>query len=96
MEVVFERCAALDIAKKSVVACIRLPRRRETRTFATMTEDLPELADWLQEHRVTHVAMESTGIYWKPIYNLLEGYDFELLLVNPRDFKAVPGRFGRR
>lgn len=92
MKIIFERCAAIDIAKKSVVVCLSLPKRQETRTFGTMTLELLELADWLQEHRVTHVAMESTGVYWKPLYNLFEGYNFELLLVNPRDFKAVPGR----
>lgn len=92
MKAVFTRCAALDIAKKSVVVCLLAPRHQETRTYGTMTAQLLELADWLQTHQVTHVAMESTGVYWKPIYNLFESYDFELMLVNPGDFKAVPGR----
>ena len=92
MDVVYEQCAALDLAKKSLVACLRLPRRQEVRTFSTMTDSLLELADWLQEHGVRHVAMEATGSFWKPVYNLLEAYDFELLLVNPHEFKAVPGR----
>jgi len=92
MDTVFERCAGLDIGKKSVVVCLHTPEHRETRTFGMMTQDLLTLADWLAAHRVTHVAMESTGVYWKPLYNLLEGYDVELWLVNARDFKAVPGR----
>ena len=92
MDVVYERCAALDLAKKSLVACLRLPRQQEVRTFSTMTEGLLELADWLHGHGVKHVAMEATGSFWKPVYNLLEAYDFELMLVNPHAFKAVPGR----
>ena len=92
MDVVLERCAALDIAKASVAVCLRLPHQQQTRTFGTMTGDLIEMGDWLLEHGVTHVAMESTSSYWKPIYNLLEGYEFELVLVNPHEFKAVPGR----
>ena len=82
--------------KKSVVACLLISRSageplRAVRTFGTMTEDLLALADWLAEAGCTHVAMESTGVYWKPIWNLLEDA-FALLLVNPRDIKAVPGR----
>src|SRR5512136_648122 len=64
---------------------------RETRTFGTMTIDLLDLSDWLMGLRVTHVAMESTGEYWKPIYNILEN-NFEILLVNAQHLKAVPGR----
>ena len=92
MNIMYERCAAIDIAKKEVVVCLSLPKHQESRSFGTMTHQLLELADYLAEHKVTHVAMESTGVYWKPIYNLFEGYDFELMLVNPGDFKAVPGR----
>ncbi len=91
MEVIYERCCGLDIHKKSVVACVIVPGAKELRTFGTMTADLLELSDWLRDKRVTHVAMESTGVYWKPIYNLLEG-SFELLLVNAQRIKAVPGR----
>ena len=76
--------AALNIHKKSVAACLHLPHRQEARSFSTMTDDLLEMADWLREHGVTHVAMVSTSAYYKPICNLLEGYDLELLLVNPR------------
>jgi transposase len=95
MEVVYPRCCGLDVHKKVVVACciISGPSRaqKEVRQFGTMTEDLLALADWLTDHGVTHVAMESTGSYWQPIWNLLEG-NFELLLVNAQHVKAVPGR----
>ena len=96
MEVVYPRCAGLDVHKKSVVACVLIstghgPPSQEIRTFSTMTQDLLALADWLASHAVTHVAMESTGVYWKPIYNLLESL-FTLLLVNAQHIKAVPGR----
>lgn len=91
MRTIYQRCCGLDVHKKTVVACIITPEVQETRSFATMTKDLLALADWLAEHQVTHVAMESTGIYWKPIYNLLEE-DFTLLVVNAQHIKAVPGR----
>jgi transposase len=96
METIYPRCAGLDVHKATVVACIRLAEphgrvRELVRTFGTMTCDVLALSDWLAEHGVTHVAMESTGVYWKPIFNLLEGR-FELLLVNPRHIKQVPGR----
>jgi transposase len=74
-----------------VVACLITPEGQVTRTFSTMTKELLALADWLMEQRVTHVAMESTGVFWKPIYNLLEE-DFTVLVVNARHMKAVPGR----
>ena len=91
MEVVYERCCGLDVHKKTVVACVKTPEGQETRTFPTMTKDLLTLADWLTEHRVTHVAMESTGVYWQPVYNLLEE-EFTLLVVNAQHIKGVPGR----
>jgi transposase len=96
MDVVYERCCGLDLHKRRVVACLIVPGpdgrpTKEVRTFATMTEDLIGLADWLTAAGCTHVAMESTGVYWKPIYNLFEG-SFELLLVNAYHIKAVPGR----
>ena len=78
MEVVYARCAGLDVHKKSVVACVltgapgRRRSRRVTRTFGTMTDDLEGLADWLAERRVGAVVMEATGVYWKPVYNVLE------------------------
>ena len=96
MEVVYERCCGLDVHKQSVVACRIAPGpdgapRKQVRTFGTMTADLLELSDWLTSVAVTHVAMESTGVYWKPIWNMLEG-SFELVLANARHIKAVPGR----
>jgi transposase len=97
MDVVVERCAGLDVHKETVVACVRTPgtgrgaRRGEVRTFSTMSEGLAALCAWLQSEQVTHVAMESTGVYWRPVYVVLEGL-FELLLVNARHIKGVPGR----
>jgi transposase len=92
MEVVYERCAGLDVHRDTVVASVIIPAGRELRTFGTVTDELLALADWLLALGVTHVAMESTGVYWKPIYNLLEGTGLELLVVNARHIKAVPGR----
>lgn len=91
MRVVYERCCGLDVHKKTVVACVMTPEGQETRTFGTMTQDLLSLSDWLEQWRVTHVAMESTGVYWKPLFNLLEDA-FEVLVVNAHHIKAVPGR----
>jgi transposase len=92
MRVVYERCCGLDVHKKTVVACAITPEGQETRTFGAMTSDLLQLADWLMSRSVTHVAMESTGVYWKPVYNLLEGLGVTLLVVNAHHIKAVPGR----
>jgi transposase len=96
MDVIYPRCCGLDVHKREVVVCVVSTEsdgtwRKEVRAFGTMTPDILALADWLAAHEVTHVAMESTGVYWKPIYNLLED-SFELLLVNARHVKAVPGR----
>jgi len=97
VEVVYERCCGLDIHKQTVVACLLVAGQdnqgpqKEIRTFGTLTDELLQLADWLSQAGCTHVAMESTGVYWKPIYNLLEG-GFTLLLVNARHIKQVPGR----
>jgi transposase len=96
MDVVYERCCGLDLHKRTVVACRIVPGadgkpHKETRTFGTMTAELLDLADWLQAAGVTHAAMESTGVFWKPVYNLLED-QFTLLLVNAQHIKAVPGR----
>jgi transposase len=96
MDTLYPRGAGLDIHKQTVVACVRRAGaggkvRRQTRTFGTMTAQLLGLADWLAEQGVTHVAMESTGVYWKPIWNLLEG-QFQVLLVNAQHVKQVPGR----
>lgn len=96
MEVVITRCAGLDVHKATVVATVRVPgdegrRRIVTETFGTMTPDLIALREWLQAFGVTHVALESTGVYWKPIYYVLEDA-FELLLINMQELKRVPGR----
>lgn len=93
MQVVHEICCGLDVHKKSVTACVLWAsgRRRQTRAFGTFTHELLELGDWLRACGVTPVAMESTGVYWKPVWNLLEG-QFEVLLVNAQHIKAVPGR----
>jgi transposase len=91
MQVMYERCAGLDVHKKTVVACVLSPAGQETRTFGTMTADLLALADWLLACGCTHVAIESTGDYWKPVFNILEG-TCEVILVNAQHVKAVPGR----
>jgi transposase len=92
MDVVYRQCCGLDVHQKSVVACVMKPKGKESRTFGTMTQDLLELSDWLESCGVTHVAMESTGVLWKPIYNLLEGLGLILLVVNAHHIKSVPGR----
>lgn len=92
MRVVHERCAGLDVHKSSVVACALLPEGKQLRTFGTMTWQLEQLADWLRNLEVPVVAMESSGVYWKPVFNILEAAGFELLVANARHIKAVPGR----
>jgi transposase len=96
MQVLYTHCAGLDVHKKTVVACLLTPTPRgswqhEVRSFSTMTRDLLALSDWLLEAGCTHVAMESTGEYWKPVFNILEAH-FEVLLANAQHIKAVPGR----
>lgn len=95
MEVLYARCAALDVHKKSVVACARCVDGREVhrhvRTFSTTTRGLLELSEWLEQHGCTHVGMEATGVYWKPVWHVLEGH-FELVLGNAAHLKNVPGR----
>ena len=91
MQAVHERCAGLDIHKKTVVACVLTGSGKQIRTYGTMTRQLEALADWLAAEQVSHVAMESTGVYWKPVYNLLENRGLELLVVNARHIKNVPG-----
>jgi transposase len=92
MEVLYERCSGLDVHKRTVVACVRTAAGQQTRTFGTTTEALLALGDWLVAQSVTHVAMESTGVYWQPVYNLLETLDLQVLVVNAQHVKAVPGR----
>jgi transposase len=96
MDIMYSCCAGLDVHKETVVATVRRLNTKgkacqETRTFGTMTGELLELADWLAQEGVTHVAMESTGVYWKPVWNLLED-QFTVLLVNAQHIKQVPGR----
>lgn len=91
-EQVIERGCGIDIHKSILVATIRgLGIKEETRTFDGFTQSIESLRDWLKENGVTHVAMESTGVYWKPVYNIIES-DFEILLVNARHIKNVPGQ----
>lgn len=95
MEVLYPRCCGLDVHKKSISVCIVIREQGKAekleRRFGTFTSELEELADWLEEQKVTQVAMEATGVYWKPVWNVLEGR-FELLLVNPQHIKALAGK----
>jgi len=91
-EQIIERGCGIDIHKKVLVATIRgTGIKEETRSFDGFTGSIEEMRDWLKENGITHVAMESTGVYWKPVYNILEA-DFEIILVNARHIKNVPGR----
>jgi transposase len=96
MEVIVERCAGLDVHKETVMACVRIPggkrRSQELREFRTFTRDLGRLRDWLSEMGVTQIAMEATGVYWKPVWYVLETGPWDLLLVNAQHVKRVPGR----
>jgi transposase len=91
MDILYKVCCGLDIHAKTVVACLNKGGKKETRTFSTMTADLLKLLDWLEASRCQCVAMESTGVYWKPVFNILEG-SLEVMLVNTRHIKMVPGR----
>lgn len=96
MDVIIKTCCGIDVHKTMITACIRVMKENgkaesTVKTFQTMTKDLLELSDWLKANGVTHIAMESTGVYWKPLWNILEG-NFELLLVNAKHIKQLPGR----
>jgi transposase len=96
MDIIYTSCCGLDVHKRTIQACVRRVDKggkihHQVRSFSTMTGDILVLANWLAAEEVTHVAMESTGVYWKPIYNILEGR-FTILLVNARHVKNVPGR----
>jgi transposase len=96
MRMVYPHCCGVDVHKKSITACVLIRDaagrdQQELRRFGTMTRELLELADWLHRYQVTHVAMESTGVYWKPVWNMLEG-QLEVVLVNAQHIKAAPGR----
>ena len=95
MEVKYERCCGIDVHKKSVTACAIVPGAegqvlKVKRSFGTLSEELAELSAWLKDYQITTVAVESTGVYWKPVYNLLEG-QFEILVVNPEHIKKLRG-----
>lgn len=97
MQVVHARCCGLDVHKKTVVACVLITAedgsvQRQVRTFSTMTTDLLALSDWLTHQQVEQIALESTGVYWRPVFNLLEGDGRTIVLVNAQHMKAVPGR----
>ncbi|HEX3058510.1 MAG TPA: IS110 family transposase [Sphingomicrobium sp.] len=96
MDVLYERVAGLDVHKDTVVACVRMlvdgKTKRECRTFAATTEQLVELRAWLEECRCTHVAMEATGVYWMPVFRILDDGEFELIVANAAHIKNVPGR----
>jgi transposase len=96
MEILYERCCGLDVHKNTVVACVMITpahgrMQKSVRTFGTMTADILALRDWIDAQQVTHLALESTGIFWRPLYNLLED-GHTVILVNPHHMKAVPGR----
>jgi transposase len=95
MEVRHPRCGGIDVHKETVVACLRVQegRRKETqvRTFGTTTAELLRLQSWLMDAQCSHVAMESTGVYWLPVFNVLEGA-CAVVLANAQHIKAVPGR----
>ena len=95
MEVMYPRCCGLDVHKSSITACVLHGQSgeplRHIRRFGCTTGELRELVVWLQEFGVEHVAMESTGVYWKPVWNVLQGH-FQVLLANAQHIKAVPGR----
>jgi transposase len=91
----YRRCCGLDVHKSSISACILVAQsgrpQKQIRRFGCTTRELRELVAWLQEFGVEHVAMESTGVYWKPVWNILERH-FQILLANAQHIKAVPGR----
>ena len=96
MEILYGKCAGLDVHKETVVACVRRVSRnqvhQEVRTFSTTTKSLYDLAEWLESQHVAAVAMEATGVYWKPVWHVLEASGFKLILANAAHIKAVPGR----
>jgi len=100
MEVLYDHCCGLDVHKKTVVACVMITSpngrvQKSVRTFGTTTADILELLDWIDTQQVSHLALESTGIFWRPLYNLLEE-GHTIILVNAHHMKAVPGRKVRR
>ena len=93
MEVLYKRCCGIDIHKNMMVACIFTSvRKKEIRQFSTMTEDIIQLVSWLKETDCEMAAMESTGSYWKPVYNIFEEEQIPIMVVNAQHIKGVPGR----
>ncbi len=92
MQTVYERCCGIDVHKKLIVACFRNGKKAELRKFDTLTSSIKELGNWLLENKCQMVAMESTGAYWKHIYNILELLDIDVMVVNAHHMKNVPGR----
>jgi transposase len=92
VEVVIERACGMDIHKDNITACILTSKGKEIQTFSTKTVHLLQLIDWIKQNECSHVAMESTGVFWKPIVNLLEAEGIEFLVVNAQHMKALPGR----
>jgi transposase len=91
MEIVYQVCCGIDVHVKMLVACLICHGKKETRTFSTMTDDLLKLLDWLVAAGCKHVAIESTGVYWKPVFNILESA-LTVVLINPQHAKALQGR----
>ena len=96
MQILYPRCCGLDVHKASIAACILVYKDQgepeiRRRTFSTFTKDLVRLKMWLSSSKVSQVALESTGVYWKPVWNILEPGSFQLILVNPQHFHAIPG-----
>ena len=92
MEKVYDKCCGIDVHKKLIVACFKCGVKQEIREFGATTRELLEMADWLKEGGCMMAAMESTASYWKPLYNILESCDLDVIVVNARHMKAVPGR----
>ena len=92
MEVIYRRCCGIDVHKKSITACLNIGGKQELREYGTTTRDIKELANWLIEWECEMIAMESTGVYWKPLYNLFELLDLDAMVVNAAHMKALPGR----
>ncbi|GAB6274938.1 MAG: hypothetical protein STSR0004_18030 [Peptococcaceae bacterium] len=92
MQVVYERCCGIDVHKQMIAVCLKMGKRTEKRQFRTYTRDLREMTTWLKEYGCQMVAMESTGPYWKPLYNVFELEGLPAMVVNAAHMKALPGR----
>ena len=92
MKALYERCCGIDVHKRIVVACLKCGKKQEIREFGTTTEELRSLTEWLSDSKCQMIAMESTGSYWKPLYNIFELSSLAAIVVNARDMRNVPGR----